>query len=72
MELIENIRYLGIQVDSKLKFHAHSNTVAKKLTMFWAFFSVKILMLLLDYIQLLYAPSLNIIMFYATYLIIKN
>jgi len=67
MELLENTRDLGIQIDSKLKFHAHTNTVTKKLTVFWALsvnlLSVKIPMLLLDYIQLLYASSLNIIMF---------
>jgi len=49
MELIENIGHLGIQVDSKLKFHTHTNTVTKKFTVFWAFLSVKILMLLLNY-----------------------
>jgi len=79
LELIENIRDLGIQVNSKLKFLACTNTVTKKayhvLGLSVNLLSVKILMLLLDYIQLLYAPSLNIIIFYGdplTYLIIKN
>ena len=30
MELIENFRDLGIQVDLKLKFRAHTNTLTKK------------------------------------------
>jgi len=68
LELLGNIQDLDIQVDSKLKFHAHTNTVTKKAYVFWALsvnlLNVNILMLLLDYIQLLYAPSLNIITFY--------
>ena len=52
-----------MQIDSKLKFHVHTNTVTKKLTVFWALsvniFSVKILILLLDYIQLLVRPIIE-------------
>jgi len=29
LELLENIQDLGIQVDSRLKFYAHTNTVTK-------------------------------------------
>ena len=30
LEIVEDIRDLGIQVDSKLKFHTHTNIVTKK------------------------------------------
>ena len=30
LELLESIRDLGIQVDSKLKFHVHTDIIAKK------------------------------------------
>jgi len=79
LESLENIRDLGIQVDSKLKFHAHTNTFTKKAYHIWVLsvnlLSIQILMLLLDYIQLLYTPLLNMIQFYGdllTYLTIEN
>ena len=57
LELLENIRdNTGINVDSRLKFHAHSNTVPKKayqvLGLISKSLSIKILMLLLDYIRI--------------------
>jgi len=78
-EIFKTFR-LGIQVDSKLKFHAHTILLAtlKSLLCFALsvnLLSVKILMLLLDYTQLLCASSLNIIMYYGdllTYLIIDT
>ena len=30
LELLDNFRDLGIQIDPKLKFHIHTNTVVKK------------------------------------------
>jgi len=35
LELLENIWDLGVQVDSRLKFHTHTNTVAKKSLLFF-------------------------------------
>jgi len=53
---------------ASLNFMLTQILLLTKLTMFWALsvnlLSVKTLMLLLDFIQLLYAPSLNIIIFY--------
>jgi len=35
LEIVEDIRDFGIQVDSKFKFHTHTDNVTRKLTVFW-------------------------------------
>jgi len=79
LELLENIRDLGIKVNSKLKFHARTNTVTKKaycvLGLISKSFECKDPDVIVRLYTTLVCPSLNIIMFYGdllTYLIIKN
>jgi len=63
LELLENIQDLGIQVDSKLNFHAHTILLLKKLTVFWALsvnlLSVKILMLFVRLYTTLICPIMG-------------
>jgi len=73
LEILENIRDLVI---SKFKFHAHTKTAAEKTNDVFGYISKSFECKDPDVIiQLLYAPSLNIIMFYGdqlTYLVIKS
>jgi len=68
LELLENIQDFGIQVDSKLKFHAYTNTVTKKAYHVLGLFSKSFECKDPDVIVRLYTPLVHPIIEYSTVL----